>query len=128
MSAVSPPENRFAALPAPRDPPVVSRPGRRPTVETRAGLPTQLFTRHTLGAIEADRDRRRAVGATHHRRSPGRTAMAHPRIAAALAAEVSRMSEARKAYSRWADEGGRFDPEAAARLRIGDRKMKRCNS
>jgi hypothetical protein len=54
--------------------------------------------------------------------------MAHPRIAAALAAEVSRMSEARVAYSRWADEGGKFDPEAAARLRIGDRKMKRCNS
>jgi hypothetical protein len=81
-----------------------------------------------LGVIEADRDRRRGVDATRRRLFPSRTAMAHPRIAAALAAEASRMSEARVAYSRWADEGGKFDPEAAARLRIGDRKMKRCNS
>jgi hypothetical protein len=128
MSAVSPPESRFAALPAPRDPPVVARPGPQPAVKTRARLPTPLFTRHMLGAIEADRDRRRAVGVTHPRLFPGRTAIAHPRIATALAAEVRRMSAARVAYSRWADEGGRFDPEAAARLRIGDRKMKRCNS
>jgi hypothetical protein len=128
MSAVSAPEGRFAALPAPQDPPVVGRPGPQPAVETRAGLPTPWFTRHMLGVIEADRDRRRAVGGTHQRRSPSRTPMAHPRIAAALAAEVSRMSAARVAYSRWADEGGKFDPEAAARLRIGDRKMKRCNS
>jgi hypothetical protein len=128
MSTVSPPESRFAALPARRDPPVVGRPGPKPAVETRAELATPWFTRHMLGVIEADRDRRRAVDATHSRRSPSRTAMAHPRVAAALAAEVSRLSEARVAYSRWADEGGKFDPEAAARLRIGDRKMKRCNS
>ena len=124
MSIVSPSESRSAAL---LDPPVAAR---RPTpaAETHAGLPTAWFTRHMLGAIEADRDRRRAVGATHRRISPGGTAMAHPRIAAALAAEARRMSQARVTYSRWADEGGRFDPEAAARLRIGDRKMKRCNA
>jgi hypothetical protein len=94
----------------------------------RDTLPTPLYTRHMLGAIEADRDRRRASRATYRRHSSGRAAMAHPRIAAALAAEARRLTEARVAYSRWADEGGRFDPEAAARLRIGDRTMKRCNS
>ena len=109
-------------------PPEVARPGPEPAVETGAGLATPWFTRHMLGVIEADRDRRRAVGATQRRLFPSRTAMAHPRLAAALAAEVSRMSKARVAYSRWADEGGKFDPEAAARLRIGGRKMKRCNS
>jgi hypothetical protein len=81
-----------------------------------------------LGAIEADRDRRRAVRATHRRPFLGRTAMAHPRVAAARAAEARRITEAGVAYSRWADEGGRFDPAGAARLRIGDRKMKPCNS
>jgi hypothetical protein len=97
-------------------------------VEAPAALPTPLFTRHMLGAIEAERDRRRAFHATLRRLPPTRTAMAHPRIAAALAAETLRLTQARLAYSRWADEGGRFDPEAAARLRIGDRLMKRCNS
>src|SRR3954452_13420875 len=57
MSAVSPPESRSTALPAP---PVVARAG----PETRAALPTPLFTRHMLGAIEAARDRRRAFHAT----------------------------------------------------------------
>src|SRR3954469_2282602 len=45
MSAVSPPESRSAAFAAPRDPPVVGVP------------PTPLFTRHTGGAIEAERAR-----------------------------------------------------------------------
>ena len=54
--------------------------------------------------------------------------MAHPRLDAALAAQARRMTQARVDLSRWADEGGRFDPEAAARLRIGDREMKHCNS
>lgn len=126
MSTVSPPESRSAELPAPRDPPVVTSPG--PAMEPRAALPTPLFTRHTLGAIEADRARRRALRATRRRLTPSRLAMAHPRVAAAHADEARRMSQAREYYSRWADDGGRFDPEAAARLRIGDREMKRCNS
>jgi hypothetical protein len=117
MSTVSPPESRPAALPPTRDPLVVARPA-----------PTRFFTRHMLGATEADRDRRRTFHATHRRLPPGRTAIAHPRLAAALAAEARRMTQARMDYSRWADEGGRFDPEAAARIRIGDREMKRCNS
>jgi hypothetical protein len=109
MSTVALPENRSAAL-------------------AHAALPTPLFTRHMFGAIEAERDRRRAFRAPHRRRTPGHTAMAHPRIAAVRAAEERRMTQARVDYSRWANEGGRFDPEAAARLRIGDREMKRCNS
>ena len=113
MSTVSPPESRSAALPAPRDPPAV---------------PTPLFTRHMPGAIEAERDRRRALRAALPARSPGRTAMAHRRLDAALAAQSRRMTQARVDLSRWVDEGGRFDPEAAALLRIGDREMKRCNS
>jgi hypothetical protein len=125
MSTVSPPESRSAAL---LDPPVVARRAPTPAVETRAALPTPWFTRHMLGAIEAERDRRRAFHATHRRLPLTRTPMAHPRIAAALAAETRRLTQARLDYSRWADEGGRFDPEAAARLRIGDREMKRCNS
>ena len=125
MSTVSPPESRLAALP---DPPVVARPGPAPAVETHAALPTPFFTRHLLGAIEAERDRRHALRATRRRRAPGRAAMAHPRLAAARADEARRLTQARLAYSRWADEGGRFDPEAAARLRIGDREMKRCSS
>ena len=108
MSTVAPPENRSAAL-------------------AHAALPTPLFTRHMFGAIEAERDCR-AFRAPHRRRPPGHTAMAHPRIAAARAAAERRMTQARVDSSRWVNEGGRFDPEGAARLRIGDRKMKRCNS
>jgi hypothetical protein len=81
-----------------------------------------------LGAIEAERDLRGVFRTTHPRRPPGRTAMAHPRLATARAAEARRMTQTRVDLSRWADEGGRFDPEAAARLRIGDREMKRCNA
>ena len=116
MSTVSPPESRSATLPAPHDPPEVARPD-----------PTPWFTRHMLGAIEAERDRRVTFRATHGRLPSHRTAMAHPRIAAALAADALTLTQARTDHRRWADEGGRFDPEAAARLRIGDRKMKRCN-
>ncbi|WP_157592492.1 hypothetical protein [Solirubrobacter soli] len=96
--------------------------------QARAALPTPLFTRHTRGAIEAERDRRGVLRAGHRRPRAGRTATAHPRLEAALVAQARRMSQARVDLSRWVDEGGRFNPEAAARLRIGDRKMKRCNS
>jgi hypothetical protein len=81
-----------------------------------------------LGATEAERDRRREARTTHPRRAPGRAPMAHPRLAAAITAEGSRLTQTRVDFSRWVNEGGRFDPEAAARLRIGNREMKRCNS
>jgi hypothetical protein len=120
MSTVSPPESRSAELPVPGDSPQGPAPA--------TARPTPLFTRHMRGAIEAERDLRGALRTTHPRRPPGRTAMAHPRLAAARAAEARRMTQTRVDLSRWADEGGRFDPEAAAQLRIGDRAMKRCNS
>jgi hypothetical protein len=113
---------------ATHDPPVVAEPGSTPSLETHAAVPTPLFTRHMLGATEAERDRRGVVRSTHPPRLPGRTAMAHPRLDAALAAQARRMTQTRVDLSRWADEGGRFDPESAARLRIGDREMKRTNS
>src|SRR3954452_537379 len=81
MSTVVGPENPSAPLLTPRDPPAAARPA--PAVETRPALPTPLFTRHMLGAIEAERDRRRTSRATHRRLFPGRTAMAHPRLDAA---------------------------------------------
>jgi hypothetical protein len=52
--------------------------------------------------------------------------MAHPKLDAALAAE--RGGAAPAPMGPWVDRGGRFDPEGAARLRIGDRSMKRCNA
>jgi hypothetical protein len=113
MSTVSPPERHPVALSAARDP-VLARPT------------TPLFTRHMLGAIEADRDDRRL--ATRLRRLDVRTPVAHPRLAAAVAAEAERTSQTRVHLSRWINEGGRFDPDGAARLRIGDKEMKRCNS
>jgi len=128
MSTVSAPESPVAALLAAHDPPVIARPGTTSSRATHAAVLTPWFTRHMLGATEAERDRRGVVRSTHPRRLPGRTAMAHPRLDAALAAQARRMTQARVDLSRWADEGGRFDPEAAARLRIGDREMKRCNS
>jgi hypothetical protein len=121
MSTVSPPKR-------PCDPPMVARPGSTRSLKTHAAVPTPLFTRHMLGATEAERDRRGLVRTTHPRRLPGRTAMAHPRLDAALEAQARRRAQARVDLSRWADEGGRFDPEAATRLRIGDRQMKRCKS
>ena len=128
MSIVAPRESRSAALPAPRDPPAVTGSGPMPAVDPRGALRTPFFTRHMPGTIEAERDRRVVFRATHPRRPRGREPMAHPMFATALAAEARRMTQARLDYSRWADEGGRFDPEAAARLRIGDRAMKRCNA
>jgi hypothetical protein len=89
-------------------------------MEARAALPTPLFTRHMRGAIEAERDRRLASRATRRQRTAGRTAMAHRKIGAALAAEASRMTQARMAYSRWADDGGRLDARRPPGLRIGD--------
>jgi hypothetical protein len=104
-------------------------PARHDALDGRSGpaaQPTPLYTRHMLGAVEAERSRRGARHATRRWLPPA--AKAHPRIAAAHAAEARRILKARADYSRWADDGGRFDPEAAARVRIAGRQMKRCNS
>lgn len=85
-----------------------------------AVAPTPLFTRHMLGAIEAERDRRQVFRATHPRPRRRAAVMPHPRIAAALAARTRLVGEARVDESRWADEGGRFDN--------GHEEMKRCSS
>jgi hypothetical protein len=97
-------------------------------IPTPDGVRTPLFTRHMLGAIEAERDRRRMFRETHP--DPRRRAhrMTHPRIAAAIAARARRVSEARVDEGRWADEGGRFDPAGTARRRNGHKEMKRCSS
>ena len=86
------------------------------------------FTRHTRGTIEADRDHRhvsRVPSAQMHERWPG---IAHPRLLAAAAAPTPGVAPVTMDLSRWVDDGGRFDPAGAARLRIGDRPMKRCNA
>jgi hypothetical protein len=54
--------------------------------------------------------------------------MAHPRIAAAIAAHARLVTQARLDHSRCADEGGQFDPDAAARLRTTTRRWRDCGS
>jgi hypothetical protein len=54
--------------------------------------------------------------------------MAHPRIAAAIAARALLVSQARVDESRWADEGGRFAQAVAVRRRNDHKQMKRCSS
>jgi hypothetical protein len=114
MTAILEPRNRHlpASPPAPLAPPL------------DAVAPTPLFTRHMLGAIEAQRDRRRTFRATHPRPRRQPNAMAHPRIAAAIAARARLVSEARVDESRWADEGGRFDPAVAVARRNRHKEMK----
>jgi hypothetical protein len=99
-------------------------PARRVRTPDRVA-PTPLFTRHTLGAIEADRDRRRVSRETHPRPRRRAEGMAHPRIAAAIAARTRLVSQSRVDESRWVDEGGRFDPALGVRLRNGHKEMKR---
>lgn len=53
-----------------------------------------------LGAIKADRDRRRVSRETHPRPRRRANAMAHPRIAAAIAARARLVSQARVEDSR----------------------------
>jgi hypothetical protein len=93
-----------------------------------AVAPTPLFTRHMLGAIEAERDRRHVFRETHPRPRRRADGIAHPRLAAAIAGRARLVSEARADESRWADEGGRFDPVVTARRRNGHKEMKRCSS
>jgi hypothetical protein len=80
---------------------------------------TPLFTRHTRGAIEAERDRRRqrrAGGAVACRGATRKRAGSapHPRITAAVAGSVRAVAEARLDMDRWIDEGGTLPSEAAA--------------
>jgi hypothetical protein len=90
--------------------------------------PTPLFTRHMLGAIEADRARRRVFRDTHPRPRHHANETAHPRIVAAVAARARLVSQTREALSRWVDEGGRFDPGVAVRPRNGRQGMTRRSS
>src|SRR5439155_4398296 len=80
-----------------------------------------LFPRHTLGVIEAERDRRqqrRARAATAYPTARRRAAGAREgRIGAAVAGNARDVAEARLAMDRWTDEGGMVPFEAAAVLR-----------
>ena len=84
--------------------------------------PTPLFTRHTRGTIEAERDRRlqrRAHATTLSPASVPERASGnpHPRIAAAVAGSARAVIQARLDMDRWVDEGGMVPFEAAALLR-----------
>jgi hypothetical protein len=98
---------------------------RRPApglVREGSSEPTPLFTRHTRGTIEAERDRRRqrgARGAIVHRGTVRGLAASppHDRIAAAVASNARSVTEAHLDMERWIDEGGLVPFEAAALLR-----------
>jgi hypothetical protein len=87
-----------------------------------------MYTRHTHGTIEVERERRLKSRAGHAVRYVRRPGMTHPRIAAAIAARARIATQARADENRWIDEGGWFDPEAVGQIRIGNREMKRCSS
>jgi hypothetical protein len=82
--------------------------------------PSPLFTRHTRGAIEAERDRRRqrrrGGGAAYRGKGRGRAA-SHVRIPAAVVGNARAVAQARLDLDRWVDEGGLVPFEAAALLR-----------
>jgi hypothetical protein len=88
---------------------------------------TPLFSRHTLGVIEAERDRRRQRGArgtiahsgTTRERAPSAR---HGRIAVAAASNARAASQAHLEMERWIDEGGLVPFEAAAVLRHDRRR------
>lgn len=88
-----------------------------------------LYTRHTRGTIEAERERRLTSHAGNTLRHVRRPGMPHPRIAAAIAARARLAPPQRRAdEDRWVDEGGWFDPETVGRVQIGDPEVKRCSS
>jgi hypothetical protein len=89
--------------------------GRPPWSPPPTTEPSPLFTRHTLGVFEAERDnrrQRRARGATAYRAGEP-----HGRIAAAVAGNAGTVAQARLDMDRWVDEGGMVPFEAAALLR-----------
>jgi hypothetical protein len=59
---------------------------------------------------------------------PSLTAIARRAVLAVVAADARKVSQAPIDESRWIDRGGWFDPDRVARLRIGDRAMKRCSA
>jgi hypothetical protein len=94
---------------------------------------TPLFSRHTVGVIEAERDRRRqrgARGTTAHSGTTRKRASSarHGRIAVAVASNARAASEAHLEMERWINEGGLVPFEAAAVLRHDPQEMKRCSS
>lgn len=76
--------------------------------------PTPLFTRHMLGAIEAERDRRRErrgrSGAARAARRRGSARAVHPRLTAAsaglTAGSAGSVRMQRPDLDRWTDDGG----------------------
>jgi hypothetical protein len=95
---------------------------RRPApdvVRESSSEPTPLFTRHTRGVIEADRDRRRQRTAIAYRVAARERAASAPagRMAAAVADDARAVTQARLDMDRWVDEGGMVPFEAAALLR-----------
>jgi hypothetical protein len=83
----------------------ISRP--HSTAPPSATVPVPLYTRHTLGAIEAARDHRlQARDRSVHRYLSGNA----PRVAALSLAPRSGESDG-DAIRRWVDDGGRFAPE-----------------
>ncbi len=115
----------MTAILEPREERIRAAPPARRIPTPGAVVPTPLFTRHMLGAIEADRARRRVFRETHPRPRRRANGMAHPRIAAAIAARARLDSQARVDDSRWADEGGRFHSAVAVRRRNDHEEMKR---
>lgn len=76
-----------------------------PVAHAVPGQRTLLWTRHTLGAIEAGRDRRlerREHAPVRYRSAPRARAL---------------VAQADFAGDRWADEGGSFDRDAVAAVR-----------
>jgi hypothetical protein len=78
-------------------------------VRERSSEPSPLFTRHTLGVIEAERDSRRQRSA--------RGAVVYRGAARERAGNADAIAQARMDMDRWVDEGGMVPFEAAAVLR-----------
>jgi hypothetical protein len=87
-------------------------------VRERPSEPSPLFTRHTLGGIEAERDsrrQRRARGAVVYRSAARERAGSEPH--GRIARNADAVAQARLDMDRWVDEGGMVPFEAAAVLR-----------
>lgn len=117
---------RASPAPAPARPLVgVSRRGHSASQREGAVL---MYTRHTRGTIEAERERRLKAHAGNSLRHVRRPGMSHPTLAAALTARERLETQARADENRWVDEGGSFDPETVRHVRIGNKEMKQCSS